>query len=60
MKIKETHYRDMSGVLLWKAPMDLERLWAVGDDLTEGGERWIVQRIAVVDTTQHVNVERAE
>lgn len=59
-KIEGIHYRDMSGELLWQTPMNLSRLWALGDDLIADGKKWIVRRVALADTIQHINVEPDE
>ena len=55
--IKEVHYRDVFGKLIWKDNMVFKRLWGVGNDLVHESKRYIVRRVAVADEVQHVNIE---
>jgi hypothetical protein len=54
--IKENHFRDMVGTLLWKEPMQLSRLYGKGDIITDKGVTYTVFRVAVADEVQHINI----
>jgi hypothetical protein len=58
--IKEIHYRNIYGKLLWKEPMIFRRLYAVGQDFIENYKKFIVVRVAVADDVQHVNIRSWE
>ena len=60
MKIKEIHYRDVSGKLIWKDKMVFRRPWGVGNDLVYDSKRYIVRGVAVADEVQYVNIELME
>jgi hypothetical protein len=55
--IKEVHYRDMYGRLIWKDNIVFRSLWGVGNELVYEYKQYIVRRVAVVDEIQHVNIE---
>jgi len=56
--IKEIHFRDIYGKLMWKEAMIFKRLFGVGDGLVEDSVEYIVKRVAVADDIQHVNIEK--
>lgn len=56
--IKEIHYRDMDGKLLFSEPMIFKRLYAVGQSLIEDSTEYEVMRVAIADGVQHVNVKK--
>ncbi len=56
--ISEIHYRDVYGRLLWKTDMIFRTLHAVGETLVWDNKSYIVERVAVADTVQHVNLDR--
>ena len=56
--IKETHYRDIYGKLLWTEPMIFSRLYAVGQEFIENSQTYTVARVAVADNVQHVNIRK--
>ncbi len=56
--ITHTHFRDIYGKLLWVEPLqDENRLYAPGEVFGLDEVKYRVVRLAVVDNTQHVNVE---
>jgi hypothetical protein len=55
--VTHTHYRDIYGNLLWHEPMTFKRLHAVGEEIVEDFKLYIVRRVAVATTVQHVNLE---
>lgn len=55
--IKEVHYRDVYGNLIWKDEIVFRRLWGVGNELIHDSKKYIVRRVAVADSVQHVNIE---
>jgi len=60
--ITYTHFRDMAGRLLWIEPLDQEyRLYRPGEtDKRHAGVVYRIERVAIVDNTQHVNVSVVE
>ncbi len=58
LHITEIHFRDIYGKLLWKEPMILSRLFAIGDEIVENRQDYVVRRIAVASTIEHVNIEK--
>jgi hypothetical protein len=59
--ITHTHIRDIYGRLLWVEPLGEEnRLYAPGEEFDLDEIKYRVVRLAVVDNTQHVNVEVVE
>ena len=56
--ITHTDFRDLSGRLLWVEPLaEDNRLYSPGEEFIRDETRFRVARIALVDNTQHVNVE---
>ncbi len=56
MNIKEIHYRDIEGSLLWTEPMVYKRLWSVGQDFIEDHKEYLVKRVSLAGGIQHVNI----
>ena len=60
--ITSTHFRDLSGKFLWAEPLQEEhRLFKAGEEIAVPGDEIIkvkyrVERVALVENTQHVNV----
>ena len=55
--ITHTHFRDVYGHLLWVEPLqDEHRLFQTGETFFRDDVQYRVERMAVVDNTQHVNV----
>lgn len=55
--ITHTHYRDIYGRLLWVEPLQEEyRLFQPKETFFWDDIQYCVERIAVVENTQHVNV----
>ena len=55
--ITTTHFRDIYGKLLWVEDLkDDERLYRPGEEFILDEIRYRIERTAVVDNTQHVNV----
>lgn len=55
--IAHTHFRDITGKLLWVEPISEEnKLYNLGEKLSFGEIKYQIKRMAVVDNTQHVNV----
>jgi hypothetical protein len=56
--IRETHFRDVYGRFLWAEPINEDfRLFNVGEEFIIDEVKYRVERIAVVDNVQHVNIE---
>lgn len=56
--IRETHFRDVYGRFLWAEPTKEDfRLFNVGEEFIIDEVKYRVERIAVVDNVQHVNIE---
>ena len=55
-KITKIHYRDIFGKLLFKTDMLFSRLHGIGEIIVEDHTEYIVQRVAVADNIQHVNL----
>jgi hypothetical protein len=56
--IRETHFRDVYGRFLWAEPIKEDfRLFNVGEEFIIDEVKYRVERIAVVDNVQHVNIE---
>ena len=59
--IDTTHFRDMYGHLLWVSPLENEfRLYRVGDTFVLDEKHFRVERVAVADSVQHVNLSAIE
>jgi hypothetical protein len=59
--IRGTHFRDIYGKFLWADPLQEEdRLYAIGEEFILDGIRYQVQRIALAENTQHVNIAVVE
>lgn len=56
-EIKEIHYRNMDGCLIEKSPMHFKCLYAVGQTYIHDYKTYLVNRVALADGIQHVNVE---
>lgn len=54
--IETIDYRDIFGNLMFSEPMIFKRLHAVGEIMIHHGIDYIVKRVAVADTVQHVNL----
>lgn len=54
--VEKTSYRDMHGDFLWEQPMNLSRMWGVGDIFAYDSKSYIVRRVALVDKVQYVNI----
>ena len=56
--ITHTDFRDISGRFLWTEPLqDENRLYAPGEEFILDEKLFRVVRSALVDNTQHVNLE---
>lgn len=56
--VTNTHFRDIYGKFLWAAPLDEEcRLYKVGEEFILDEVKYRIVRVALVEDTQHVNVE---
>lgn len=59
--ITTTHFRDIYGRFLWLEGLQEEhRLFAPGEKFTEDGVQYRVERMAVAENTQHVNLSVIE
>lgn len=59
--ITETHFRDIYGHLLWASPLETEyRLYEIGETFLWDEVEYKIERMAVVDHIQHVNVSVVE
>lgn len=55
--ITHTHFRDTYGRLMWVEPLREEfRLYQVGEEFVMDDVRYRVERCAIAENTQHVNV----
>ena len=55
--ITNTHFRDLSGRLLWVEPLKEEnRLYGLGETFALDEIRYKIERMAIVDNTQHLNI----
>ena len=55
--ITGTHFRDIYGTFLWAEPLqDDERLYKPGEEFILDEIKYKIERVALVDNTQHVNV----
>lgn len=59
MKIAIVHYRDMQGTLILAEPMQGNRLWAIKQTVRIDCRLFSVERVALADGVQHVNVAPA-
>lgn len=58
LDIRATHFRDLTGKFLWAEPLQDEyRLFRPGEEFITDGLKYRVARIALVDNTQHLNIE---
>jgi hypothetical protein len=55
--ITKIQYRNIYGKLLWEEPMDLQNLWRINDELCHNSIWFTVERVAVVDDIQQVNLD---
>jgi len=56
-KITATHFRDMFGRFIWAEPLKTEsRLYRIGEEFIWDAIKYRVERMAVVDNVQQVNV----
>lgn len=59
--IRETHYRDIYGRLLWVAPVTEDyRLHDIGEAFIEGEFAYKVERVALAENIEHVNISKIE
>ena len=55
--ITTVHFRDLYGRLLWVEPMKHEfRLYQAGETILGVDGDYLVERVALAENTQHVNV----
>lgn len=55
--IRINHFRDIYGKLLWVDPVQEEhRLFIAGEEFILDAVKYKVERIAVAENTQHINV----
>ena len=55
--LKTTHFRDIYGTLLWVDPLREDaRLYNIGETFYHDDIKYKIERMAVVDNTQHCNV----
>jgi len=55
--ITATHFRDLFGKFLWAEPLQEDyRLYNPGEEFILGEVKYRVERVALVENTQHVNV----
>jgi len=57
-EIKENHFRDIYGNLLWVDKIILSSLHGIGELFIYDYKKYIVRRVAIADKIQHVNVEK--
>ncbi len=59
--ITGTHIRDIFGSFLWAEPLrEDERLYRPGEEFIIDGIKYRVERVALIENTQHVNVAVVE
>ena len=59
--ITTTHFRDIYGKLLWVEPIQEDyRLYTPGEEFILDEVKYHVERVALVENTQHVNVAIVE
>jgi len=59
--ITTTNFRDLYGRFLWAEPLDSEfRLFRVGETVPGDNGDYLVERVALSENTQHVNVSLIE
>jgi hypothetical protein len=59
--VKNTHFRDIHGAFLFSDPISEEyRLYNIGETFLSGGIQFKVERVALVDNTQHINLSVVE
>ncbi len=59
LKVKTVDFRDMSGRLLWTEPMMLSGLYKPPQTIVAECICYVVERVALADSIQHVNVRKA-
>lgn len=55
-EVREIHYGDMDGILLWTEPMIYKRLWSVGQNFITDHKEYLVKRVSLADGIQQVNI----
>ena len=56
-----THFRDIYGHFLWAEPLNSEyRLYQSGETVPRGQESYLIERVALAENVQHVNVSLIE
>jgi hypothetical protein len=59
--VRINHFRDIYGAFLWAEPAKEEyRLYEVGEVFEVNEVQYKVERIAIADNTQHINVTLVE
>lgn len=59
-KIDRIHYRDIYGNFLWSERMIFKRLYSVGQTFRSQSKDYLVERVAVVNNIQHLNISFKE
>ena len=55
--VTATHFRDLFGKFLWAEPLQEEhRLYNPGEEFILDEVKYRVERVAIAENTQHVNV----
>jgi hypothetical protein len=55
-EVREVHYRDLYGRLLWVEPGSADMPWTPAARMVRQGVRFTVVGIALVDDVKHVNL----
>ena len=59
--VTETHFRDIYGKFLWAEPLQEDyRLYSPGEEFILDAVKYRVERVALVENTQHVNLKVVE
>jgi len=54
--VKQIDYRNIYGNLLWSTPMIFKRLHAVDEEIVNNYIHYKVERVAIAENIQHVNI----
>jgi len=56
--VTKTHFRDLYGKFLWAEPLQEDyRLYSPGEEFMIDGQKYKVERVALVENTQHINLK---
>jgi hypothetical protein len=59
LKVTRVHYRDLTGNLLWSEPMFAARLHGPEESMVADSVTYVIKRVAIANTIQHVNMRKA-